>query len=166
MNSDSRIYNKLTDFVWRVPFSFSIDIFINQDEKTIWFDFDLRLSPFVSFLLMLISTHWMRCENWCCCLFTLLKNSQTLREEEALIANTTNIHMRVSMYIVNLFDVKQSKWKKKSKCLSASATWIDEQTKKKENDEHLVCKSKQRYLLFFFFIAYIRHQSVVLLEHI
>ncbi len=68
MNSDSRISNRITDFFWRVP---CIDIFINQDEKTVWFDFDLRLSPFYLFFFMLISTHWMRCENWCCCLLTL-----------------------------------------------------------------------------------------------
>ena len=70
-------------------------------KDTSWFDFDLRLSPFcsISFLLMLISTRWMRCENWCCCHLTLLKNSQTWREEEALIANITkHTYARVCMH--------------------------------------------------------------------
>jgi hypothetical protein len=58
MNSDSRIYNRITDFVWRVPIFF-IDIFINQDEKTVWLDFDLRLSPvYLFFLCWLAHIDW------------------------------------------------------------------------------------------------------------
>ncbi len=52
----------------------------------------------LSFLLMLISTHWMRCEKWCCCLFTLLKNSQTLREEEAPLLQTRQ-HTYARVYV-------------------------------------------------------------------
>lgn len=125
----------------------SVDIFINQDEKRSWFDCDLRLSPYLFFLCWLAH---IEVEVWKMVLLSfdsLEKQSNVKRKKPLLQTLERHTYARVSIDTVNLFDVQTSrtKGKRPNVCRHQPLELMA-----KYNEEHLVDKSKRRYLLFFF----------------
>lgn len=72
--------------------------------------------------------------------FDSLENIQMLKERtKPLLQTLEYIHMRVSVYIDNLFGIQTEKNKRKSQNVCRHQTLeIHEKIQKKKNDEHLV----------------------------
>ncbi len=130
MNSDSRISNRITDIVWRVPrFVF---FFYWHFHKSRWKDSLIRFRSssvsFLSFLLMLISTHWDEVWKMVLLSFDSLEKQSNVKRGRSPYCKHTTIYICACLCTLSIC----SMFKRKSQNVCRHQPLEnDEETKKK-----------------------------------